>query len=66
MAKTGSSSLSRIAVWVILVLLIAGLAGFGAGGLGGNITKIGSVGETEIATGASVPRPIRRVRARGL
>ena len=48
MAKTGSSSLSRIAVWVILVLLIAGLAGFGAGGLGGNITKIGSVGETEI------------------
>lgn len=48
MAKTGSSSLSRIAVWVILVLLIAGLAGFGAGGLGGNITKIGSVGESPI------------------
>ncbi|SFR49158.1 peptidylprolyl isomerase [Litoreibacter janthinus] len=48
MAKSGKSSASRIAVWVILLLLVAGLAGFGAGGLGGNISSIGSVGETPI------------------
>ncbi|WP_298256212.1 peptidyl-prolyl cis-trans isomerase [uncultured Litoreibacter sp.] len=48
MAKSGKSSASRFAVWVILLLLVLGLAGFGAGGLGGNITTIGSVGDTPI------------------
>lgn len=52
MAKSGKSSASRIAVWVILLLLVAGLAGFGSGGLGGNITTIGNVGETPITVQA--------------
>lgn len=48
MASTAGKKTSRIFVWLLLVLLIAGLAGFGTNGLGGALTKIGSVGDTDL------------------
>ncbi|WP_281967377.1 peptidyl-prolyl cis-trans isomerase [Roseovarius nanhaiticus] len=43
-----SSSISKSAMWVLMGLLILGLGGFGVTNLGGNITRIGTVGDTEI------------------
>ncbi|MFX0540503.1 peptidyl-prolyl cis-trans isomerase [Roseovarius sp. S4756] len=43
-----SKSISKSAMWVLMGLLILGLGGFGVTNLGGGITRIGTVGDTEI------------------
>ncbi|KAA9009130.1 peptidyl-prolyl cis-trans isomerase [Histidinibacterium aquaticum] len=40
----------KTATWVILGLLFFGLIGFGATNLSGNVSRVGTVGETEITT----------------
>ena len=44
-----SKSISKSAMWVLMGLLILGLGGFGVTNLGGGITRIGSVGDTELS-----------------
>ncbi|MFX0544201.1 peptidyl-prolyl cis-trans isomerase [Roseovarius sp. S1116L3] len=43
-----SRSISKSAMWVLMGLLILGLGGFGVTNLGGGITRVGTVGDTEI------------------
>ncbi|HEY9037762.1 MAG TPA: peptidyl-prolyl cis-trans isomerase [Roseovarius sp.] len=43
-----SSSISKSAMWILMGLLVLGLAGFSVTNFSGGISRIGSVGDTEI------------------
>ena len=45
---SGSKSISKTFVWILMGLLILGLGGFGVTNLSGNVRSVGSVGETQI------------------
>ena len=57
MAKTPTEEGKRprgkaqeVAVWVLMGMLVLGLGGFGVTSFGGGVTKVGSVGDTDITT----------------
>lgn len=45
---SGTKSIGKTAMWILMGLLILGLGGFGVTNLGGNVRSIGSVGESDI------------------
>jgi peptidyl-prolyl cis-trans isomerase D len=49
-AKRPKSKLQDVAVWTMMGLLILGLGGFGVTTFSGGVTKVGSVGDTDITT----------------
>lgn len=52
MSKSIFKQTSKAFVWVLLLLLIVGLGGFGVANFGGSVSKIGTVGDTDISTDA--------------
>ncbi|MDO5757349.1 MAG: peptidyl-prolyl cis-trans isomerase [Rhodobacterales bacterium] len=53
-----SSSISKSAMWILMGLLVLGLAGFSVTNFSGGISRIGSVGNTDIET-ADYARALR-------